>query len=898
MRTQGRGSIRCVLALLLAWSVSDTPPALAASYTETLKEMEQVTQEMQACGMDMGCLNKASKKLNALSAQLQQLAPPSSWPSTAIPPQQAPGGAASPPAASVQSPQGMAAVPASVPAAAASSGAGTRIRLEDLRAQREQLRKPPPPTTVELIDKDAEAGAIDGDTALLYKVYGTFAAKQLPKRYRTQQPYSEGTAVLREVRRRYNTLSPRVQQALLPFVVNPLHPQSIFNQSAGGFSLLDLIPTADAAVQIPVVTNSGKLSRWKTEGGWVSLVTRNKKIKIWYKRGSGDKRIAEESKKYFDQDKIREREVGLMGVAPPNDRNLAGDDGLFDIWFYPIADYGLTYGLEDAKQIPSTIIIRRSLTGKKLAATLAHELFHAIQYNFNAEPYAETEFAGLAPAEKARRIKERKKTDEFLTESTATWAEDYVYKAGNTEQEYLDDLFSRPESSLYDTSASHEYGAYLFHFYYEQKYGPQFMHDMWIKREQGKPPLEALMQATGPDFDERFKEFCLWNWNRDPLRLYRDKGQFPKKGMKYESHPLEALNLISDITLLQPLSADYLSLTEKDSSIRKVRFDLKEFNAKKGAALWAVVKISHKTAFAEDWSDRDERVFCFDDPEEDLERITLIHLNADAKATVAGTSKVQRSRNPCSPKLELSLAIKGQDSKTERTSSGDTTLTDGSSISGEADLSVVFEERPVYPHLKQPTAPTLLVPRGSFSYDLRIKQWGTRDTLGGYYRPPLGGGIVTGQRYAEGSSGRHDLNRRVTARASWKGDKSFMTLYQSPSVTMTAVPVEGSDATEYSVNLNVDGRYQETRSSHASSGKLINGVITSEPVDESESDSGAHPVMLELNITVPKAQASVEISPEHLVSKELVFPTGDSSIVSYPQAQLTVKGTLSLFQDY
>lgn len=115
---------------------------------------------------------------------------------------------------------------------------------------------------------------------------------------------------------------------------------------------------------------------------------------------------------------------------------------------------------------------------------------------------------------------------------------------------------------------------------------------------------------------------------------------------------------------------------------------------------------------------------------------------------------------------------------------------------------------------------------------------------------------------------------------------------------MTAVPVEGSDATEYSVNLNVDGRYQETRSSHASSGKLINGVITSAPVDESESDSGEHPVMLELNITVPKGQASVEISPEHIVSKELVFPTGDSSIVSYPQAQMTVKGTLSLFQDY
>ena len=914
MRKYSRRLFVCLSTAILIFGPVGVLPEQVDSYQVILTEMEQVSGQMQDCGLDLNCINRLSGKLNALSQALQQATPAANWPmgeaagDTSADPQS--GGAAPISQIPIQSDQG--AVPTEpvgwMPgmgapdqtAGPAQTAGDTARRTSELRVAREHRRKEYPPSTVELIAKAEEEGSIDRDTSLLYKAYAVFGDRRLPDRYRSDQPFSEATSVFADLRWGYNSLSPRVQKALIPFLVNPLHPESIFNRagSVSGFSFPSLISNAHADTRIPVITHAGTLARWKSDGRWESLVTANRKTKIWYKRGSGDWLVALESKKFFDSGWIREKLVGLMGVAPPMDASLAGDDGLFDIWFYPIADYGLTYALEDGKNSASTIIIRRSLRGKMLAATLAHEFFHAIQYNFMAHAYADSDFAGLTTVQRRDRINKRKKTDEFLRESTATWSEDFVFKDGNTEQIYLKEFFDKPQLPLYDTSGTHEYGAYLFHFYFEQKYGPQFMREIWRKREQGKAPLQALKLAVGSRFKQRFNEFSLWNWNRDPLLLYRDAGKFPKSGMKYDAHTLDELNLLSGITSLAPLSADYLKLKEKDPAVRKLRFQLKEFNAKADTGIHAIIKIRNRDIYAEDWSHDDEKVFCLDNPDQDLEKIILVHVNSSDKNAVSGITQVQRSHMPCSPRLELALTIKGEQSETSLTSSGDTRLTDSSSISGSANLKVIFKDKPVFAHLQYSQAPTVLVPSGDFSYDLNIRQWGSSETKGGWYRPPLGAGVLAGKRYSEGNSGRHDMRRRITARASWKGQREAMTLYQPPSVTMDLFPVEGSDAIEYSINLNVDGRYSEERSTYSSSGKTVNGVITAEPIQNVESDAGEHPVMLELKIRVPKGRKSVAITEEHVVDKELIFPPGDGSIVSYPKASLGIRGKLELFQSY
>ncbi len=277
------------------------------------------------------------------------------------------------------------------------SAAERARELEQLRNAREQQRKETPPSTVELIQKASESGELDRDGALLYKAFAVFGDSRLPERFRSDRAMTEATSVLREIQREYDGLSPKTQKALKPFLLNPLDPESVFNapRSVSGWSFPDLISGAYADTKISVVTDSGTLSRWKTSGRWESLITANRKVKIWYKRGGGDWLVAMQSKKYFDEGRIWQKEVGLMGVAPAPDGGRSGDDRLLDIWFYPIADDGLTYSLQDGKNSASTIVIRRSLRGKELAATLAHEFFHAIQYNFMAHAYADSEFAGL-----------------------------------------------------------------------------------------------------------------------------------------------------------------------------------------------------------------------------------------------------------------------------------------------------------------------------------------------------------------------------------------------------------------------------------------------------------------------------------------------------------------------
>jgi len=862
-----------VAGLLLSGS------AVAASFEEITKEIERVTQEMEACGYDSNCINAVSQKLNALIQKLQQATPPMTLP----PQSQSEPGAGStsvspsdtqPPTTGSQTiPTRSAGTPGKQVPPSVSSNAETQTRFEEMRAELKRKAEPPPPTTVELIDRAEEE--INPGTALLFKAYAVFGDKRLPGAYRSERPVSEGTKIMRDIRRNFRSLSPRARQALVPYLVNPLHPDSIFNQGTkyGAFRLPSLFREAHADTLIPVITDSGKLKEMKRQGGWVSLTAANRKIKFWYKRGSGDKRIAEESKKYFDEGRIREKLVGLMGVAPPQDKSLAGDDRLYDIWFYPLADYSVTYPLEDTEQSATTIIIRRSLLGKRLAGTLAHEFFHAIQYNFNAYAYADSDLTGLTDNARKARIKKRRELEEFLSESTATWAEDFVFKGKNTEQEYLPTFFQKPEDPLYDIKDTHEYSAYLFHFYFEQKYGPSFMRDIWKKRKQGKPQLQALMEAAGPDFRERFKEFALWNWNRDPVLLYKDKGKFPKKGMKHETYPLEMLNPLSEISSLKPLTAHYLHMTEKDKAIRKARFELKDFNALKNSGVWAILKIRNRTAYIEDWSHDDEKVFCFDNPDEDLERITLIHVNTDEKDDLTPISRVTRSRNPCSPKLEITLTIRGEESESHRLVSG-TTVSDGSSISGRSHLSVVFKEKPVYPHLQLPQAPTVLIPTGNLSYDLNVRQWGKE------------------------CCNSWNTEKSIHAQATWTGNKEMMSLYENPTVTMNALPVEGSDTTEYSIYLDVEGHYTGHYTYNSPTGKYVDGVTTADPIHKTESDSGTHPVMMEIKVVAPRGTSAIEITPEHVVDRQHVFPVSNASIISYPEARLTVRGRLEFFEDF
>jgi len=73
-------------------------------------------------------------------------------------------------------------------------------------------------TSLQLIAAAVEAGEIDEDTAVEFRVYSVKADDRLPERYRGGRPSKDATGVLRQARARYPELRPEVQERLQPYL--------------------------------------------------------------------------------------------------------------------------------------------------------------------------------------------------------------------------------------------------------------------------------------------------------------------------------------------------------------------------------------------------------------------------------------------------------------------------------------------------------------------------------------------------------------------------------------------------------------------------------------------------------------------------------------------------------
>ncbi|NLE80466.1 MAG: hypothetical protein GX610_12935, partial [Rhodococcus sp.] len=127
---------------------------------------------------------------------------------------------------------------------------------------------PPPPanaSSYQLIDAALDAGDIDEETALTYKVYATFADARLPEEFGGDDDGRDGTLLMRELARRIDSLAAATQANLRPFLLPPAATGS-WLESADG-------------VRNQQVT-------------WETVVTANDKVKVWYRYPGDDARAA------------------------------------------------------------------------------------------------------------------------------------------------------------------------------------------------------------------------------------------------------------------------------------------------------------------------------------------------------------------------------------------------------------------------------------------------------------------------------------------------------------------------------------------------------------------------------------------------------------------------------
>src|SRR5205823_10443603 len=89
------------------------------------------------------------------------------------------------------------------------------------------------PTSFALIDQAEASGAINSETALLYRVYSLFSDARLPAQFRGDDKAVFDSVYLAEVMHQYGTLSPSVRAAVQPFLIPPAYQGSWVNMKAG-----------------------------------------------------------------------------------------------------------------------------------------------------------------------------------------------------------------------------------------------------------------------------------------------------------------------------------------------------------------------------------------------------------------------------------------------------------------------------------------------------------------------------------------------------------------------------------------------------------------------------------------------------------------------------------------
>ncbi len=166
-------------------------------------------------------------------------------------------------------------------------------------------------------------------------------------------------------------------------------------------------------------------------------------------------------------------------------------------------------------------------------ATIAHEFNHVLQ-------------AGIDDLD----------LQSWLYEATATWMEDEVYPDANDSIYYIDSLYKNPDVCLPAEIARgddlHWYGSWLFLRYLSDKYGSQFVLQIWENMRQfsGFRALDAALATYGTSLEAEFRDFAVANL----LRSYADGASYPTVRVEGET----GKGTFKPTDGVQALGADYI----------------------------------------------------------------------------------------------------------------------------------------------------------------------------------------------------------------------------------------------------------------------------------------------------------------------------------------------------
>ncbi|MDZ7725128.1 MAG: MXAN_6640 family putative metalloprotease [candidate division KSB1 bacterium] len=262
-------------------------------------------------------------------------------------------------------------------------------------------------------------------------------------------------------------------------------------------------------------------------------------------------------------------------LTPPSDGGRGGNDR-YDVYLSLADTLGLTspdsrsdqYDGYDSytSHIQLNAAFDENQTPDKLAkVTAAHEFFHAVQFAYGLDYFADINSV-------------------WFTEASAVWIEDLIYDDVNDYYGYLPTFFNSPWKSLqtWDNNA-HAYAACIWPHFLHQKYDIDIIKEIWENANYYNSiynvtrDLLANRQVT---LDDAFQEFTRWNYftgyrYSTNLPHYDEARYYPQVSIQALHTELPVINQAPPVNERPDhLAANYIRAYNNSTESKRALFNL------------------------------------------------------------------------------------------------------------------------------------------------------------------------------------------------------------------------------------------------------------------------------------------------------------------------------------
>lgn len=388
------------------------------------------------------------------------------------------------------------------------------------------------PASTDLIRAAVREGTIDEATGLLYRLYAQVFDPRLPAAY--QGDAAEDHAVAEAAEAAWDSLTADERTALLPYLVRPTDPASIFRETDA---------TASRGNQLALVTVDPRCG----SNGFHRADVPSIPVTVWGRcltDGAGNVSYtleAQVAELVGFMTNLWPRMTGLMDTPigdrfknhpqrGPNEPEEAGDDRI-DI--YVVISNNTPYprnlsnsNLAVTRSVPprangtsSAFIVYDPSKGRDTAdrkANIAHEFFHVLQSRYNANGSFGCPYPTPAPTS-SNSCTSADWDHHWFSDATATWAEHYFVKEAR--DPYVYDRFTgflTSALSLSDSAGTNPYRSFVWPYFMQQESprGADVIADTWkaLERRVGWAQFQEVVDHFLP-FDSHFRDFAVRVWN-------------------------------------------------------------------------------------------------------------------------------------------------------------------------------------------------------------------------------------------------------------------------------------------------------------------------------------------------------------------------------------------------